>query len=191
MQTLKFYYDTTTEKLSFTQTGLNLILSLFQILHSTRMISQLRHHQLTNLHKLIPTPRLMMTTTQRKTIYCPPSCRLHIWHLPLQLLSPRRKFLLDTVPASRPVCLPSHHLFYLTKHLLLCALARAHSPLCPHTLLLPGSTFSCRRLHLSRCLFLKGGRGWKLITQLMKALQLITSTQTILRLWYKSTKRRR
>jgi hypothetical protein len=156
------------------------ILSLSPILRSTRMISLLRRNRLTNPCSRLPINRLMMTFTPGKTIYCLHSWRLTIRYLPLRLLNQRCKFLLAAALASHPAHLQSHHLCYSTKRLPLCSLTRAHTPKYPHMLLPPNSAILCHRLHSSRCLYLKGGRGLIMITHLMRTLQLIMSTRTIL-----------
>jgi hypothetical protein len=155
-------------------------LLLFPILRSTRMISLLCHSRLTKPRIRLLINRLMMTFTLRKTIYFLHSWRLPIRYLPLQLLHPRRKFLLADTLASHPARLPQHNLCRSTRRLPLFALARAHTQKCPLTQLPPSSAFLCHRSRSSRCLFLKGGRGWILMTQLMKELQLTMSTRTIL-----------
>ena len=139
MQMRKSCYDTITKKLSFTLIGLNLILSLSPILRSTRMISLHRLSRLTNPRSRLLFNHLMMTFTPRKTIYCLHSWRLPILYLPLQLLNRRRKFLLAAVFASCPAHLLLHNLCRSTKHLPLCALARAHTRKLPLTLLPPNS----------------------------------------------------
>ncbi len=157
MLTLKSNYGTTTEKLLYIQTGLNLISSHFPILRSTQIISLTRNHLLHNLRQIMSTPRLIMTTITRNMLYCLTSWWLPILHLPLQLINHCSKFLLVDVLAIRQHLLPSRNQVYLMTHPQLCALARSHIQLHLHTPPLPGRASSCHRSHLSRCLFFKGG----------------------------------
>jgi hypothetical protein len=162
----KSNYATTTEKLLYIPTGLNLISSHSPILRSTQIISLTRNHLLHNLCKMMSTPCLMMTKITRNTFYCLTSWRLLILHLPLQLINHRSKFLLVNVLAICQLLLPSRNQVYLTTHPQLCALAHAHTQVRLHTSPPPSRASSCRRSRLSRCLFFKGGgRDWKLTTK--------------------------
>jgi len=142
------------------------------------MFSLFRHSRLTKPRSRLLINRLMMTFTPRKMIYCLHSWRLTIRYLPLQLLRPRRKFLLADALAFHPARLPQRNLCRSTRRLLLCALVRAHTLKCPLTRLPPNSAFLYHRSRSSRCLFLTGGRGWILMTQLMKELQLTVERTT-------------